>query len=242
MPKARGQHIGMRYGISGGQQQAGIRYTWRRSARPEQPQVVGTGNSVLSGMNRKMAEDIGDVEIDGAAADEEDLRDSRSVFPSARRSSTSRSRAVSAERVPAPRRRGSRAASSANVRSHRPRPPGLPASRRPARKAVNPAPGPQERPVGLLVHRPMQWVQVPPVLRSNIDGAEQPGRQFRVAVFDGNSRESSQGFEEPDDVGGVNECAETPVVIPSCFRKAPLGGRKHSQKPLGLPDPAEGTN
>ena len=35
-----------------------------------------------------------------------------------------------------------------------------------------------------------------------IDGAEQSGRRFHVAVFDGYRRESSQGFEEPDDVGG----------------------------------------
>ena len=75
MPKARGQNTGMRYGISGGQQQAGIRYTWRRLAQPEQSQVVGTSHRVLTGMDIEVAQDIGDVEIDGAAADEEDLRD-----------------------------------------------------------------------------------------------------------------------------------------------------------------------
>ena len=75
MPGARGQHIGMRYRISGGQQQAGIRYTGRRWRRPEQPQVAGTGHRILTGMDSEVTQDIGDVAINGAAADEEDLRD-----------------------------------------------------------------------------------------------------------------------------------------------------------------------
>src|SRR5215213_7472386 len=33
MPKACGQHIGRRYRVSGGPQQAGIRYTWNRLAQ-----------------------------------------------------------------------------------------------------------------------------------------------------------------------------------------------------------------
>ena len=66
----------MRYGISGGQQQAGIRYTWRGVWRSrEQSQVVGTSHRILTGMDSEVAQDIGDVAIDGAAADEEDLRD-----------------------------------------------------------------------------------------------------------------------------------------------------------------------
>jgi hypothetical protein len=34
IPKARGQHIGRRYRVSGGPQQAGIRYTGSRLAQP----------------------------------------------------------------------------------------------------------------------------------------------------------------------------------------------------------------
>src|SRR5215212_3382732 len=42
---------------------------------PEQPQVTGTGHGLLSGMNCKMAQDMGHVVIHGAAADGKDLRD-----------------------------------------------------------------------------------------------------------------------------------------------------------------------
>ena len=84
--------------------------------------------------------------------------------------------------------------------------------------------------VGLLVDRPVQWVHVAARCQeASIDGAEQSCRRFRVAVFDGYGRESSQGFEEPNDVGGVDQRAETLVVVPSCFWKSPLAGRKHPQ-------------
>jgi hypothetical protein len=42
---------------------------------------VGTSYSILTGMHIKLAQDIRHVEIDGAAADEEDLRDLAVRFP-----------------------------------------------------------------------------------------------------------------------------------------------------------------
>jgi hypothetical protein len=72
MPKARGQSIGMSYRFSGGQQQAGIRYTGRRSL--EQSQLMSTGHRVVTGTDSEVAQDIGDVVIDRAAADGESLR------------------------------------------------------------------------------------------------------------------------------------------------------------------------
>src|SRR4051812_35959200 len=80
----------------------------------------------------------------------------------------------------------------------------------------------------LLVGGPIEREEAATSIEKDlIDRTEQASRRFHVAVFNRCRGKSSQGFDEPDNVGYVDERAQAIAVVTSRFGEAPLAGRKH---------------